>query len=322
MELDKWFFGGGDKIDGSDLARSEVQNAGACVDAALKRFKWGAGAIGCVVLHLSPDNRRILAGEFVTRGELDTREVRIEAEKLWPDADSNVSLVIKIPKADVFKFTEGGLWSDLVGDEELAVAVQEQMEGRTASTVAEADRAERGIERFCIRMVCQLSGKSCQAKGLLAKYHILLFPRTKEAVLEEGAHARLGSLPGIKLCEGELPLGPPPSVQWQCPIVPFTLPGTAYEQLAVGPAPDRLRAAIAAVMGKATAPEVCKSVATLAAKWEKLRRQPGEGGLKPPQVRWPNQQTAQEPEGRVFIQSFISKESLGEIQTNFRLSFR
>jgi hypothetical protein len=39
------------------------------------------------------------------------------------------------------------------------------------------------------------------------KYHILVFPRSKEGVLQEGAHAKLGSFPGIKLCEGELPLG-------------------------------------------------------------------------------------------------------------------
>jgi hypothetical protein len=302
MELDKWFFAGGEKIDGKDLARSEIQNTGACVDAALKLFKWSNSAIGCVVLHLSPDNRQILQGEFVTRGELDTKEVRIEATKLWPDADSDVSLVIKLPRADAFSFTEGGLWSDLIDDEELAVTFHEQEDGRAATVIQDADRAERGIERFCVRLVCQLSSKSSPTRGLLAKYHLLLFPRAKEAVLEQGAHAKLGSLPGLKLCEGEIPLGPPPSAQWQCPLVPFTIPGTAYEQLAVGPAPDKLRAAISAVMRKATAPEVCKSVATLAAKWEKLRRQPGDAGLKPPQVCWPAQKEAPEPQGKkIFV---------------------
>jgi hypothetical protein len=83
--------------------------------------------------------------------------------------------------------------------------------------------------------------------------------------------------------------------------VPFTLPGTPYDQLAVAPAAERLRTAIGAVMAKATAPEVCKSVATLTAKWEKLRRMPGDGGLKQPHVCWPGQQPEPDSQGKILI---------------------
>jgi hypothetical protein len=254
--------------------------------------------MGCVVLQLAPDNRRTVAGEFVVRGELDKRELRVEAATLWPDADDNVTLVIKTPRADIFKFGEGGLWSDLVDGGDLDAAHVSHEDGGQARTIATADLDSAGIGDFCVRMVCQLSKQASQARGLLAKYTILAFPKSRQEVLQEGAHAKLGSLPGIKLCEGELPLGPAPTQAWQCPVVPLTLPGTAYENLAVAPAAERLRGAIAAVMTKVTAPEICKTAATLAAKWEKLRRSPAEAGLKPPQINWPTQPRGQEAQGK------------------------
>jgi hypothetical protein len=80
-------------------------------------------------------------------------------------------------------------------------------------------------------------------------------------------------------------------------------PGTPYERLAVAPAVDRLRVAIAAIMRKAMAPELCKSAATLTPKWEKLRQNPGEAALKPPQLAWLEIRSQLEPEGKGF--SFI-----------------
>jgi hypothetical protein len=96
------------------LARGEVINAGNSVDTALKNFKWGKQAMGCVVLRLLADNRRPIAGEFVVRGELEAKEWRLEAAKLWPEAEEQATLVIKTPKADIFSFPEGGLWSEIV----------------------------------------------------------------------------------------------------------------------------------------------------------------------------------------------------------------
>jgi hypothetical protein len=250
------------------------------------------------VLQLSPDNRRTAAGEFVTRGELDKRELRIEAGTLWPDADDDITLVIKTPRADIFKFGEGGLWSDLVDAEQLEATHMRTEEGGQTRPIATEDLDNAGIGSFCIRMVCQLSKQASQARGLLAKYTILIFPKTKQEVLQEGAYARLGSLPGLKLCEGDMALGPPPTKPWRCPLVPLTLPGTAYESLAVAPAAERLRAAIGGIMAKATAPEICKTAATLATKWEKLRRSPTEAALKPPQINWPIQQKSPEPHGK------------------------
>ena len=60
--LDKNLFTGGTQIDGSDLAKIEVQNQGIGVDAVLKQFGGKGKATGCVVLHLSTYNRRVERG--------------------------------------------------------------------------------------------------------------------------------------------------------------------------------------------------------------------------------------------------------------------
>jgi hypothetical protein len=251
-----------------------------------------------VVLWLSPENRRIVGGEFVVRGELEARDLKLEASKLWPDAEDNLWMAVKIPKGDVFSFSEGGLWSDVVDGDDLETTFYTVEEGRQTSPVAAEEAGEMGAGSFSVRMVCQISKQSSQARGVYMKYHILVFPRSKEGVLQEGAHAKLGSFPGIKLCEGEFPLGPPPAKAWQCPVVPFTIPGTPYEELAIAPAADRLRAAIAGVMAKATAPEICKNASTLAAKWDKLKRSPGEIGIKTPQISWPRPKCSNEGQGK------------------------
>ena len=91
-----------------------VQNMGIGVDAVLKQFGGKGKATGCVVLHLSPDNRRVDKAKFVVRGELEEKEIRMECSKLWQDADLDTIVTIRFPKSDIFKFEEGGLWSELV----------------------------------------------------------------------------------------------------------------------------------------------------------------------------------------------------------------
>jgi hypothetical protein len=208
------------------------------------------------------------------------------------------------PRADIFKFGEGGLWSDIVDGGDLdasCVRVDEEGQPRAIPT---ADLGDWGVEKFSVRIVCQLSKQASQAKGLLARYHVLVFPRTKQEALQEGPHAKLGCLPGLKLCEGEMALGPPPTKTWKCPLVPLTLPGTDYERQPVAPAAERLCTAIGAIMAKVTAPEICKTAATLAAKWEKLCRNPNDAVLKSPQMNWPAQERLHETQGKWIVKDF------------------
>ena len=76
--LDKSLFLGRPHVDGAELARGEVVNNSASVDNALKNFNWNGKAVGVVVLNLSADNRQIESAEFVSRGELEDREIRMD----------------------------------------------------------------------------------------------------------------------------------------------------------------------------------------------------------------------------------------------------
>ena len=116
--LDKRFFEGDPTISGAALARVEVNNTSSSVDTALKKFKWDGKAMGCVVTSLSPDNREVAEAFFVVRGSLDDRDEKIDASRLWQDANPNVVLTIRCPKADIFTFNHS-LSSDLIQDVEL-----------------------------------------------------------------------------------------------------------------------------------------------------------------------------------------------------------
>ena len=97
-------------------------------------------------------------------------------------------------------------------------------------------------------MVCQVAKSSSPAKGVIIKYLIYLFPRSRGEILEMGEAPRQGAWPGLKIAEGEFPLGPKPTTAWQCPILPLIVPGTSFATLAVAPTADRLRQGIANVM--------------------------------------------------------------------------
>jgi hypothetical protein len=52
--------------------------------------------------------------------------------------------------------------------------------------------------------------------------------------------------------EGEFPLMPEATENWQCPIVPVILPGTPFESHPYTPGAEDLQRRVAAVMGKTT----------------------------------------------------------------------
>jgi hypothetical protein len=89
--------------------------------------------------------------------------------------------------ANSFTYGRGTESCSLVGSEDLAVSYHTQEEGRALTQILVAEKADFGIEDFCVRLVCQISRQSSQSKGLSAKYHLLAFPCTSTAALSEGA---------------------------------------------------------------------------------------------------------------------------------------
>jgi hypothetical protein len=80
---------------------------------------------------------------------------------------------------------------------------------------------------------------------------------------------------------------PRPSEAWKCPILPLLWPGTPFDQLPVVPTGEEMRKAIGAIFSRSYEPNIYKTAASLAAKWDKLARDKEELGAKAGPVTWP-----------------------------------
>jgi len=248
---------------------------------------------GYVIIGLSNDNKRVMGATFGLAGPVEERDIKIEVSKLWPAGKADTSLVIRGLDGQSFTFEEGGLWSDLLQDDETAHLFTKQSENRPPTPLLQADYGESGIGRFCVRINCQISKSSTPEKGVFARYALLVLPGTRAELLAKSPLVRKGEWPGIKLSEGEFQLGPAAKAAWGCPLVPLMRPGTRFSQLGSAPRAEKLRGAIGGVLRKAVVPETSRACTTLQTKWDRLIRHPEESGAKQPAITWP---AASEPE--------------------------
>jgi hypothetical protein len=279
-----------------DLGNTEVTNFHTDVDNQLREnFKWKGKLVGAIGLTLTPDNTKVLNGIFLIGGATCMKEVRIPCNHIWAGSSSDVFLALSFPSADVFRFSDGGLISNFVS----STHVVHSYHSPDGSVVLGDRRAELNITDFSARMICELSGSSDGRRGIFLKYQILFFPATYLEMFEN-PDARHGGFPGIKVAEGNFPLLPRPSTPWGCPVLPFTLPGVAYEDMATTPAGYRVRNAIAAIMRRTVQP-VSLGGHEIISRWEYLRTHPRLLEGVPPNVTWPPP-TAEEPDaGKTIV---------------------
>jgi hypothetical protein len=163
-----------------------------------------------------------------------------------------------------------------------------------------------GIGDFCARMVCQIDGTSNGRKGVILRYHILLFPVNADD-LQESPECRYAGWPGIRIAEGTMPFGPKPTEPWRCPCVPFIRPGAPYSEIPSVPASDRLRAAIAAIMRNSGQPDLVETGFQAITKWDRIRANPREMVNIFPNITWPRHVMPQNDRGEyaVFIYSIV-----------------
>ena len=284
--IDAELFRGSGSISAQDAANCEVANIGDAITTVLADNGWNGEPAGCILLQLTADHERVAAGSFLTRGS-EEKEFVLDTSKVWQDANMGVTLTVRLPELDSFIFNDGGLASDFLPDEEMVHFFHATQEGGAATPILTADLAGLGIGRFCIRLVCQLSKASTRERGAVVRYAVMLFPAAKAELLQMSPHARSGSWPGIKLGEGELDMLPVPTKEWGCPILPLMRPATSFATLPRAPSATALRHAIAAIMRRGGAPEASRNAASLAAKWEKARKNPASFTEREPTLTWP-----------------------------------
>ena len=286
-DMDKKLLSGGGDFYQGDAARIEVRNFSSDVDDKLKKDGWKGEAVCYIGLYLSADNTRVDRGNFMVKGKLTDESLRIEANKIWTEADDSVVLVLNFPKAEVFTFNESGLSSDIVRQEDIQHGFY-LISGETApQVILETDYEELGVGKFCMRMMCTVSKSSSARTGVLIKYTLYMYPEGKSEMLASYELAQSPAWPAMRITEGEMPLLLKPTAPWGCPALPLVLPGTPFEQLPVVPAMEELRRCIATIMRKVTIPEIGRTGATLAAKWRRLANNPEEMASKTVGTTWP-----------------------------------
>jgi hypothetical protein len=149
-------------------------------------------------------------------------------------------------------------------------------------------------------MVCQIEGTSNGRKGVILRYHILLFPVNADD-LQESPECRYAGWPEVRIAEGTMPFGPKPTEPWRCPCVPFIRPGAPYSEIPSVPSSDRLRAAIAAIMRNSGQPDLVETGFQAVAKWDRIRANPREMVNVFPNITRPRHMMPQNDRGEYAI---------------------
>lgn len=254
------------------------------------------GAACFVVLCLSPDNNRVDSGSFGAQG-LEEREFRITASKVWQDAEPSISLTVRMPTMESFKFAEGGLTSDLVDDQELVHFFHRESEGQAPKPILDADLRNTGIGPFSVKLVCLPAASSGIKNGIRIKYQLMLFPSRRADLLKMSQHSNSPSWAGIKLCEGEMPMLPRATKAWGCPIFPLFRGGKPVVSIEDVPKGGLVRFAIAAIMGRCGAPDALKNGGAVESRWSKWVKSPSSFTTKPAPLSWPTVSPLDHSEG-------------------------
>ena len=128
--LPKSLFAGADTISDNDKAKIFVNNFSDSIETVLGDFDWDGKAAGTIGLTLGNDNRKVESGRFITRGALVEKSISVKACEIWAEASETAVLTIKLPRAEIFKFVDGGLYSAYVNQETVTHYFHNVEEGR------------------------------------------------------------------------------------------------------------------------------------------------------------------------------------------------
>ena len=253
--LDPRFFLGIDSnANTADIVNCEALNNDEAIDDILRGAGWdGASPVASVMLHLSPDNKRVTASRLITRGGWEG-DIERPAHKVWEEADMSILLTIRPPHLSNFHFSGGGLASDYLPDEEVVQFYHHLREGAAPAPMLSPNLERWNLGRFCVRLVCHPDRNSTAETGLRLKFFLMLYPPSKRAILSMGGQTREGSWSRYKLVEGEMIVLPTPTTPWGCPIVPLLRPAVPFGDMPTAPSSDTLRQGVAAVMSGGGSP--------------------------------------------------------------------
>jgi len=284
--LPKTLFSGSENISETDKKKIIVNNFSESIETVLGEFLWEGQAAGTIGLTLSDDGKRVESGQFITRGVLEARTIKMAAANIWADTDESLILTIKLPRAEIFRFSEGGLFSQYVDEDSVIHSLHSVKDGQTPVPILQGEKKEWSIGSFCLRQICHISKNSTVRDGVMLTWVVLIFPRAKEQLLEASDLTSSPSWPGLRLISGEMPLMPRPTTAWKCPVLPLLRSNNEDRRTPSGGA---LRHAIGAILQKTGGADIMKDAQHLSTRWQTIAENPGAFTEKTVPITWPTQ---------------------------------
>ena len=219
---------------------------------------WSGEVAGVVGLSLSNDNKRVTEGRFYLIGNLCT-DKRSHANKFW-NISEPLTLTVTIPDCSIFKFSSGGLVSELLDGGTIKHSFYK------GEDLVPAESLPDNILGFTLR------AHIIPTTSNWAKLYIILFPLPIDLLKSTHPLCANPMFPGILVFSGEFPLIPSSSAlplkkNWGCPITPAILPGAFFSESENFPKTNLLRAAIAQLLRKAVKPEGKAGFDNLIPRW-------------------------------------------------------
>jgi len=289
------FTGTKNDISVGDKQKIKVNSFSDNIETVLGDFGWDSKAAGTIGLTLSNDNKKIESGRFITRGVLQDKILKIPAHHIWDAVDESIMLSIKLTRAETFTFREGGLYSQYVDEQAIAHSFYDAVEGQQPVPILAQEKEEKQIGKFCLRQVCQVSRSSSIKNGVIISYVVLIYPTSKDQLLQGSELAASPSFPGLELCAGTMQLLPKPTTAWGCPVLPLLR--SNFEDNTI-PNSVAMRHAIGAVMTKTGNPEVVKDVSSLLHRWDNIADQPDTFVEAATNTTWPEQPEPESETGK------------------------
>jgi len=301
--LPKTLFSGAEEISENDKNKIFVNNFSESIEAVLSEFSWDGKIVGTIGLTISSDGKKIENGRFIPRGTLEAKTIKMAAADIWVNADETVILSIKLPRAEIFKYTEGGLYSQYVDEGAVNYTLHSVVEGKTPVPILDQEKADWNVGNFCLRQICYISKSSTAKGGVVLSWTVLIFPRAKEQLLQASDLTASPSWPGLRLITGEMALGPKPTTTWRCPVLPLLRSNSEENRT---PSGQSLRHAIGAIMRKAGRPDILLDGQSLDSRWKEIAERPQDFKEKPSLIDWPEQAEPESESGKPFYPFLIS----------------
>lgn len=303
--LPKTLFAGAENISEADKQKIFVNNFSESIESVLRDFNWDGKLVGTIGLTISDDGKKIENGRFIPRGPLEAKTIKMAASTIWPDADETVILAIKLTKVEVFKFSEGGLYSQYVDEGAISHTLHSMVEGKTPIPILPQEKGDWNVGSFCLRLICHISKASTAKGGIVLNWTVLIFPRAKEQLLQASDMTASPSWPGLRLITGEMALWPRPTTTWMCPVLPLLRSNSDENRTPSGQA---LRHAIGAIMEKSARPDIMTDIQHLNTRWNEIAENPLAFADKPSPICWPKQAEPEADTGKCFSFSPIKNE--------------